>query len=99
MHVGEAHVDLKPGNMFVRDCQDLMRLHCSVIDHDASQEQFAGVSLLLYDYSGIGQSIMQLQHDFKSLKLAERVGAPIHLSSSCYLFTVLRHVVQQQACD
>ena len=67
MRMGEAHVDLKPGNMFVRDWQDLTRLHCSVHGHGASWEQFAGVALLSYDCSAIGQSIKQLQHDFTSL--------------------------------
>ncbi|KAL3140477.1 cAMP-dependent protein kinase catalytic subunit [Trebouxia sp. C0009 RCD-2024] len=40
---GRAHVDLKPGNLFIRDWQDLSRLHCSVHDLGGSLHRFAGV--------------------------------------------------------
>ncbi|KAL3144888.1 hypothetical protein ABBQ38_001986 [Trebouxia sp. C0009 RCD-2024] len=38
---GRAHVELKPGNLFIRDWQDLARLHCSLHDLAGSWEQFA----------------------------------------------------------
>ncbi|KAL3140458.1 cAMP-dependent protein kinase catalytic subunit [Trebouxia sp. C0009 RCD-2024] len=40
---GRAHVDLKPENLFIRDWQDLSRLHCSVHDLGGSLHRFAGV--------------------------------------------------------
>ena len=75
LHVrGLAHVDLKPGNLFVRDWEDLARLHCSVHDLGGSRGQFAGVALLSKECSAVGLSILQLQHYFASSRVVFKSG-------------------------